>query len=817
MCANGTFDYQIDEMTGFTPADIKQILGSDNDIRIGLDKVIDRFLIDSRSLTMPERSIFFAISTDNNDGHRYIADLVQRGVKNFVVTDSSIVPDGVNCYCVENTVDALQKLAAFHRLRFNPDMKVIAVTGSRGKTRVKEWVSSLLPGYVCRSMRSFNSQTGVALSLLDVDTEADYAVIESGISREGEMTRLESMLNPDMVVVTNVTDEHKSGFESRERQIAEKLVLATNADDVVFHKSPDDRGLTKAVFECIQSGSLVYWSDNKDDDKASVIELSHITEAGLTTLSYIYNGQEYKCKTTLSNRHDIDNAMTALTAVHKLVYDFEPPEVLPFEDITTRIDVVGGLNGTIILHDRFGNDALSLKGALDFGRRRITEGRELVLIVADSIFKKDFDRNQLDDVVKEYGISKVIVAHSYADFAEKYKVRDFAGKIVIVKGGAKDRFDRIVSLLEQKQHETCLEVNLDNLIGNFNFFKSKVDRSTGVVVMLKANGYGCGSLELAKTLQAQGASAIAVAVIDEGIELRRAGVTMPVIVLNPRADNYDLMFEYRLEPEVYSFDILERIISKADESGVKYFPIHLKIDTGMHRLGFGYDDLSEVCDTLNNTVAVKVASVFSHLATADCFDKDDYTETQLSLFDKSVKYLRTNLNDNFKSHILNTAGIMRFTQHQHEMVRLGIGLYGLPILNDGSEYALKPVASLFTTIIAIANRHLGDTIGYSRRGVVEGERVIATLPIGYADGIDRRLGNGNITFRVNGVDCKTVGNICMDLCMIDVTDADAKVGDRVEIFGQDVDICKIADSLGTIPYEILTSISDRVKRIYYRE
>ncbi|MDE5969610.1 MAG: alanine racemase [Muribaculaceae bacterium] len=804
-------------MTGFTPKEIKQILGTDSEIIVDGDLTIDQFLIDSRSLTKPDRSIFFAISTDNNDGHRYIADLVSCGVKNFVVTDSSVVPDGVNCYCVDNVVETLQKLAAYHRQHFNPDLKVVAVTGSRGKTRVKEWLSALLPGCVCRSMRSFNSQTGVALSLLNVDTTADYAVIESGISREGEMSRLESMLKPDMVVVTNVTDEHKSGFESREKHIAEKLILVKNAKEVVFHKLMNDGGLTDVILEAICSDRLVYWDDSQHDKNAFLVETDRMTDAGITYLSYKYNGRDSKCKTVLTNRYDIDNALTALTAVHKLVPRFTPPEILPFEDITTRIDVVNGLNGMIIIHDRFSNDALSLRGALDFARRRITENREMVLIVADSILKDNFNPVQLEELAKEYGVSEVIVAKSYSDFIDRYKAQDFAGKIVLVKGGAKDRFDRIVSLLEQKQHETCLEVNLDNLVSNFNFFKSKVDRSTGVVVMLKANGYGCGSLELAKTLQAQGASAIAVAVIDEGIELRRAGVTMPIIVLNPRADNYDLMFEYRLEPEVYGIDILERIISKANKAGIKNFPIHLKMDTGMHRLGFSYDNLPQVCDIINKNGAVKVASVFSHLATADCFDKDDYTESQLSLFDRSVKYLRANLKDNFKSHILNTAGIMRFTAHQHEMVRLGIGLYGLPILNDGSEAGLKPVASLYTTIIAIANRHQGDTIGYSRRGVIDGDRIIATLPIGYADGIDRRLGNGNITFRVNGVDCKTVGNICMDLCMIDVTDANAKVGDRVEIFGSEVDICKIADKLGTIPYEILTSISDRVKRIYYRE
>lgn len=806
-------------MKGFTPTEIKEILHSGDIADNAAQTVIDRFLIDSRSLTDPSHSMFFAIATENNDGHRFVDELGQKGVGNFVVTDCNSCYKNGNIYNVNNSVEALQALATVHRSRFKDSMKVIAVTGSRGKTRVKEWLSALLPGKTCRSMRSFNSQTGVALSLLDVDSEADYTVIEAGISQVGEMERLERMIKPEMTIITNVTDEHADGFESHTCQIDEKIRLAINAREVVFHKTENDGGLSNAIFTSVDSDKLYCWGNDINDSSLFLTETGRYIDLqrGVTLLEYRCEGNDYRCEVSLTDPHDIDNAFTTLTALYRLVPGFEVPLMLPFENVTTRIDVVGGMKGSIILHDRFTNDELSLRGALDFARRRIPEGRKLSVVVADSILTDDFDKTGLERLAREYGATEVITVGSYKDFARRYTADDFVDRVVLVKGGVKDRFDRIVSMLEQKQHETCLEVNLDNLVHNFNFFKGKVARSTGVVVMLKANGYGCGSLELAKTLQGQGAAAIAVAVIDEGVELRKAGVTMPIIVLNPRADNYNLMFEHRLEPEIYSFDILDRITTKAERAGVKEFPIHLKLDTGMHRLGFGYDDLAGVVERLKNTGSVKVASVFSHLATADCLDMDDYTRSQLDLFDRCVDFLKDNIGEGFKAHILNTAGILRFVDRQHEMVRLGIGLYGLPVLNDGSEHGLKPVAALYTTVIALAPRHKGDTIGYSRRGCVEGERIIATLPVGYADGIDRRLGNGNASFRVNGVDCPTVGNICMDLCMIDVTGANVRVGDRVEIFGPEADICRLAHCLGTIPYEILTSISERVKRIYYRE
>ena len=362
-----------------------------------------------------------------------------------------------------------------------------------------------------------------------------------------------------------------------------------------------------------------------------------------------------------------------------------------------------------------------------------------------------------------------------------------------------------------------MEVNLDNIIHNYNFFRSKIKQETGIICMLKAEGYGAGSLQLAKTLQSQGAYAVAVAVIDEGVELRKAGITMPIIVLNPAADNFNLMFDYKLEPEVYSIDILNKIIYAARLNDIHEFPIHIKLDTGMHRLGFEKYNLPELLDALSKQDCLKVSSVFSHLATADCLNMNDYTQHQLSIFEKMSATIKDSLNYSIKCHILNTAGIIRYPEYQHELVRLGIGLYGIPVINDGSEKELRPVSSLYSTIISISERNPGDTIGYSRKGVISRKSKIATVPIGYADGLDRHLGNGNTKFYINGVLCPTIGNICMDICMVDVTDCECNVGDKVEIFGEHMPVTLLAEKLDTIPYEILTSISERVKRIYYRE
>lgn len=402
-------------------------------------------------------------------------------------------------------------------------------------------------------------------------------------------------------------------------------------------------------------------------------------------------------------------------------------------------------------------------------------------------------------------------------FLTSMSTGDFDNELIMIKGSPSFHFERIVDMLESRQHETVLEVNLDAVVHNFNLYRSMVRPTTGIVCMVKASGYGAGSYELAKTLQSQGAAYLAVAVLDEGVDLRRAGITMPIMVLNPKVVNYRTLFAYNLEPEIFSIDILQELIREGEKYGITDYPVHIKLDTGMHRLGFLERDIPALVDILKRQKVVRPASVFSHLAVADEPLQDDYTRMQFEIFDRCADMLQAAFNHRIMRHILNSTGISRFPEHQYDLVRLGICLYGIPTLTDGSQSALRPVSSLSTTVISIKDWPAGTTIGYGRKGVLHRPSRVATIPVGYADGINRHLGNGNMNVLVNGCVCPTVGNICMDACMIDVTDAPCAVGDRVEIFGDRMPVADIAKTLDTIPYEILTSVSSRVKRIYYRE
>jgi len=715
--------------------------------------VIDNYSIDSRSRLNNPRTLFFALHTKSGDGHRFIPSLVERGVRNFIVSElPGQICEGANYYLVDDVLASMQLLASCVRNDFKG--KVIAITGSRGKTVLKEWLAMFLPSKTYTSPRSFNSQIGVALSLLGASLDADYWVIEAGISKEGEMARLQNMIRPDFAVLTELTDEHSDGFPNRERHRMEKELL----------------------LQGLPENAVVNGVENS-------LDLKQILAQTLTKLGYPLDA----------------SFLSGLTYPH------------------TRISVVDGIENMTLLHDAFTNNLQSLIQALDFADRRRDTDRALTLILADE--SETIEADNLTQLKEIFDIDNIIVSSSAEGALELFRKSMIPGGLVLIKGSDISGFHRIVAEFELKQHETVMEINLDNLIHNFNFFRSKLPTETGVCVMLKADGYGCGSLELARTLQSQGAAAIAVAVVDEGVQLRRAGITLPVIVLNPRADNYSIMFSNRLEPEIYSFEILDEVISQARYNNVTNYPIHIKVDTGMHRLGFAKEDIPRVAEIIAAEPALKVASVFSHLATADMPQMDLYTDAQLALYHEMTSLLEHSLSYPIKRHVLNTAGILRRPEDAADMVRLGLGLYGLPVIGTDEELNnLRPVAAVRSTIIALANRKPGDAIGYGRCGILDKDAVIATVPVGYADGIDRRLGNGNAFFVVRGVECPTVGNICMDLCMIDVTEVEAvKVGDRVEIFGPEAPLVRLSDTLMTIPYEIQTSISPRVKRVYYRE
>ncbi len=805
------------------------------------DSQIDNLLIDSRMLGEADNTLFFAIKTPTNNGHRYIADLYSRGVRNFVVTK---MPDGdlpdANFFVVPNAVKALQQLAAAHRRRY--DIPMIAITGSRGKTIVKEWLYQMLqPDYrIARSPRSYNSQLGVPLSLWSIDDDTTLAIIEAGVSLPGEMTSLQSMIAPTIGIITNIGDEHRRGFPSIEAKAAEKVSLFRQCDTVIF--DADDPIVARAIDDACLSSKLVGWSSTNPE--APLYIKGVIRRADSTTIDYSYIGLNGQVTIPLTGDANLQNAIHVLTTMLVLGV----PQAVTAErmghltPVNTRLNVIDGVNNCQIVNDTYTADFHSLAPALDFMSRQSSRRRTPMVILSDLKHESQTPEGEyaaaarllaLRGISRIIGIGPEISKHinlfgpqatAYPitdDFLSHLSPSDYVDEAILIKGAPEFHFERIAQALEAKHHETVLEVNLDALVNNFNVYRSMLLPSTGIVAMVKASGYGAGVVELAKTLQAQGAAYLAVAVVDEGVELRQAGITMPIMVMNPKVVNYRALFANRLEPVIYSFDMLSDVVREAAKAGLTSYPIHIKLDTGMHRLGFLEDDIPQLAKELIKQDTVEPRSIFSHLATADCPDMEQYTLEQLDTFRRATDLLQSVYPKRILRHILNTAGIERFRAHQYDMVRLGIGLYGItpePWLGETAPLsALRPVSSLRTVIISIKTWTRGTAIGYSRRGLLGRETRIATIPIGYADGLNRHCGNGHISVLVNGVQCPTVGNICMDLCMIDVTEAHAQVGDSVEIFGENQPIALIADAIDTIPYEVLTAVSPRVKRVYFRE
>lgn len=805
-----------------------------------VNRPISILLTDSRSLTEPAESLFFAITTPTNDGHRYVHELFDRGVRSFVVNH---IPEEVSAYAEEATffvvpdvVAALQTIAASHRNSF--DGLMVALTGSRGKTTVKEWIYQLLSSdmNIVRSPRSFNSQIGVPLSIWEISHDTKLAVIEAGISKRGEMAALRNIIRPDVGIVTNITHDHDDGFRSMEQKCREKVSLMRDCKCLIY--CADDSLVSRAVAEECHADAEIAWSTENCE---APLYISSVTSTSTgTIIDYIYLGTARSVEIPFTASHHIQNAIHCLAL---MLYLNRPATEISrrmsgLSSVGTRLNVIEGVNDCMVIQDSYTSDLHSLAPALDFMMRRHTDRRLTTLILSDVMHEtlppeKLYPR--VAQMIAARGVDRLIgigtefmryekyfgpEAQFYPDtatFLSTVSATDFHAELILVKGAPQFHFEKIVDMLEARKHETVLEVNLDAITDNFNLFRAMVKPTTGVVCMVKASGYGAGSYELAKTLQSQGAAYLAVAVLDEGVDLRQAGITMPIMVLNPKVVNYRTLFAYNLEPEIYSFEILNEIIQEGEKYGITDYPVHIKLDTGMHRLGFIEEDIDELTDILKRQRVIRPTSVFSHLAAADCPDMDDYTLGQFELFDRCCEKLQRGFRYHIMRHILNSTGISRFPQHQYDMVRLGICLYGIPTMTDGSQAGLRPVSTLTTTIISVKEWPEGTTIGYNRKGLLHRQSRIATIPIGYADGINRHLGNGGMKVLVNGVRCPSVGNVCMDACMIDVTDAECKVGDRVEIFGQEVPVQEIADTLDTIPYEILTSVSSRVKRVYFRE
>ena len=764
---------------------------------------IDWLLTDSRSLCYPESTLFFAIRTDRGNGHHYIADLYQRGVRAFVVSEKAegYFPDA-DFLLVSDTLKALQTLAALHRSRF--DIPVIGITGSNGKTLVKEWLYQLLaPDFtVTRSPRSYNSQIGVPLSVWGLWEKSEVAIFEAAISQRNEMAALEEIIRPTIGIFTCLGSAHQENFASMEEKCMEKLQLMKEAK-VIIYPSGD-----ATIENCIR-------------------------QAGL-------KGKLIRCHST-GNAFE-DNKALCRTVCREMGLDEDVIEerVRALEPVAMRLEVKDGLHDCTLINDSYNSDLSSLDIALDFmNRRPEKEGRERTLILSD-ILQSGIEPHalytQLADLLVSRGVSNLLavggIISAHIDcFAGLHGTRRFfpnteallasdvlAGlrqQLILIKGARNFHFERITDRLEKKVHETILEVNLSAIVKNLNHYRSFMKPETKMVCMVKADGYGAGATEVAKTLQDCGVEYLAVAVADEGVTLREKGITQGIMVMNPEMSSFSTLFRNHLEPEIYSFRLLDALIHAAQHEGITNFPVHIKLDTGMRRLGFDpVKDMPQLIEKLQRQTALIPRSVFSHFVGSDSEDFDAFSSRQYELFLTGSARLQKAFPHPILRHICNSAGIERFPERHLEMVRLGLGLYGI---NSRNNETIHNVSTLRTTILQIHDVKAGESIGYSRRTMLDRDSRIATLPIGYADGLNRLLGNRKGFCLVHGMKAEYVGNICMDVCMIDVTDIPCEEGDLATIFGDQLPPSLLAGQCGTIPYEILTGIAPRVKRIYFED
>ncbi len=799
---------------------------------------INWLLTDSRSLAFPEETLFFALKSDRNDGHRFIEDLYHRGVRNFVVeTLPNNFSKFVGCTFlqVKDSLKALQRLAERHRDEFN--IPIVGITGSNDKTKVKEWLYQLLsPSFkVTRSPRSYNSQIGVPLSVWLLDENTEVGVFEAGISLPNEMFALHDIIQPTIGLLTNLGIAHQENFSSQEEKCAEKLRLFKDADVVIFN------GDDKIVNSCIGKShfkNTLSWSRINEQQ---VLYIKSEKRAGeVTLIEYRYKGKDASYSIPFIDDASLECSINCCAVC---LYMGLSPELIrqrmaQLEPVGMRLEVKEGRNGCTLINDSYNSDFNSLDMVLDFmGRRLDLASRHRTLILSD-IYQSGEDAEMLyskvgallaerkiehfigigDDLCRCSNCIRVankVFFKDVEDFLLSPTFFALQNEVILIKGARKFGFERITEQLVEKVHETTLEVNLKAIVANLNYYRSFLHSTTKLVCMIKASAYGAGSVEVAKILQDQGVDYLAVAVADEGVELRKNGICSNIMVMNPEMSSLKTLFDYKLEPEVYSFRLLDALIKEANKKGITNYPMHIKIDTGMHRLGFNpKDDMEKLIARLISQTALMPRSVFSHFVGSDSDTFDEFSAHQFNLFQQGSSQLQNAFHHKILRHMDNSAGIEHFPQRQMEMCRLGLGLYGI---NPRNNVILNNVSTLRTTILQIRHVPKDETVGYSRKGTLSRDSIIAVIPIGYADGLNRRLGNRNCYCLVNGQRAEYVGNICMDVAMIDVTGIECHEGDSVEIFGDNLPITVLSDALGTIPYEIITGISNRVKRIYFQD
>lgn len=793
-------------------------------------ETIDTISIDSRSLQNNEKTLFFALTGANNDAHIYIKDLIAKGVRNFVVTH---IPEGLqakaNFLIVPNTLTALQQIASHYRSLFS--FPIIGVTGSNGKTIVKEWLNFLLsPDYnIIRSPKSYNSQVGVPLSVLAINEQHNLGIFEAGISTVSEMEKLQKIIQPTIGILTNIGSAHDQGFENLEEKVKEKMLLFKDSEAVIYQKNYSAEQFISAKTRAFS------WSFLDTTASVFISKKEHTHEN--TIIEYTYKGNVSTLKIPFVDDASIENVISCLLVFLYLEYDDKTIQnrIELLYPIEMRLKVKNGINNCSLIDDSYSSDFQSLKIALDFLESQKQHQKKTVIL--SDIFQSGLSNEVLYSKVAELIISnkisrfigigetistlkaKLPTATFYKDtneFLTHLELLPFENETILIKGARSFQFEEIVSALAEKTHETMLEINLNAISHNFNFFKSKLKPNTKMMAMVKAFGYGSGGFEIAKLLEHHKVDYLGVAFADEGISLKTAGINLPIMVLNPESTSFTAIIQYQLEPEIYSLKGLNAFLKIAEQKKLKDFPIHIKMDTGMHRLGFELNTIDDLIATLKGNQTVKVKSILSHLATSDDLQHKDFVEYQINLFEKLSSKLMSELGITPIRHILNTSGISNFPEAQYDMVRLGIGLYG--VSNDSEEQKyLENVGTLKSIISQIRTIQSGESVGYGRRFMANMKTKIATIPIGYADGIARSWGNGVGFVTIKNKKAPIIGSVCMDMLMVDVTEIDCKEGDSVVVFGESPTVTYMAEQLKTIPYEILTSISQRVKRVFYRE
>ncbi len=823
---------------GFLPDTALAKLGSED----GSDHIVEHLLLDSRKVYSPAGSLFVALKGPRRDGHQFIPELYRKGVRNFVISEpveQESYPEAVFLQ-VYDTLAALQSLVAHHRQQFS--IPVIGITGSNGKTIVKEWLYQLLSDdyHIIRSPKSYNSQIGVPLSVWPMNEQHELGIFEAGISEQGEMLRLEKMIRPTIGVLTNIGEAHSDGFIDAEHKFREKVILFRNCETVVGRQA-DFEGQGDVVEMLGDKIRLRTWGEGEEND-FSVKNIDRKTSE--TGISILYNAAVNKFSIPFTDDAAVENAITCYCVLLQLGIspDSIAQRMTRLHPVNMRLELKKGINQCAVINDSYSADISSLEIALNFLDQQSPGKNKTVILSdflhsslpADELYGQIAEKLRRHEVNRIIGIGENISAYlmlhlphpdgynaafysSTSQFIDEFRSSQFKEEAILVKGARLFGFERIVQLLEQQVHQTVLEINLSSIAHNLKEYQKILKPSTKVMAMVKAFAYGSGGAEIAGILQYHKVDYLGVAYADEGVELRKAGIRLPVMVMNPDENAFEKITEHSLEPELYSFGLLDSFDSFLQQEGLKQYPVHIEIETGMNRLGFPVNEMNKLAEVLRSTSSYKVMSVFSHLAASEEAANDAFTLQQYALFTKAADDLQKQTGYNFIRHIANSAAAIRHPQLQLDMVRLGIGLYGVDSASS-DKLDLQTVATLKSTVAQLKQIKAGESVSYNRKGLASKDSLIATIRLGYADGYPRRLGNGAGRVWIRGTTVPLIGTVCMDMFMADVTDVPGvHEGDEVIIFGNQLPVQTVAQWAGTIPYEIMTGISQRVRRVYYQE